>query len=158
MRKKWVMTLLLGLLVVVCFVGASYYQTKIYFQKNGNEMVVSKGGKISVKTDGIINFENGSKLQIGGGDLDIGISKIAVYNKLVDFATIETGLSEQTFTCNGVSTGDIIFLNDDIHLETDKVAIVSASVPANNTVKVRFLSLNGEVDPETMVLKIVAVK
>ncbi len=154
MKKRKLGFLVVGLLIATIFCGA-YYQTRIYFQKSGSEMVVGKGGKISVKDGGLVNFEDGSQLQIGGEKLDI--SRIAVYEQLVDFTAIETGLSDQTFTCTGILPDDVIIINSAPVIPD--VAIVSARASAANTVALRLLNVaDSETGSETAILKIVAIK
>jgi len=157
MKKKWIF-LALGIFVVMIF-GGAYYQTKIYFQKKGNELVISNQGKVSVKSGGVVNFENGSKLQMNGKEINIDVSKIALYEKTVDFTAIDTGpcLSDATFVCTGVSTDDVVFINS--APIANNVAIVSAYVSSANNISVRLLNTANEiVNPDSAVLKIIAVR
>jgi len=69
---------LLFLLTTIVWAADTTYGPKVYHKQGGDEQVIADGGKISVESGGIINFESGASLQIGGANMTSSSAELNV--------------------------------------------------------------------------------
>ncbi len=96
-RGRLPVFLLLIFTATATILFAQGYATKIYMKQGGAEQVVKSGGKITIESGGIQDFENGAYLKIGG----VQVTPSAAELNVLDGVTAGTTVASKAVVVDG---------------------------------------------------------